>query len=267
MVVIVVGDSGGAPGGFGEHGGGCPLVADELGDAAPDTRLAVWVQPAAPATRTTAIAARRVRRNFQADIRITHLKPGSSFLKSLVQDVRSCRKRQMTVRVGTIGLLLARPGGRALGRRHRQLGLRRSGAQMLAGQARRVPIVHRRAKRELDTRAAAGTLGCDEAGLLTRRFSVPDRRPVIGGPVRQGRRGRAGRASQGRARRGERRTRRRAAAPLDLRTAQLGNAEQLKPRRLAHLRRIGLVVLGAGVRGRYGRTVMREVSRRGRELR
>ena len=108
MVVTVVGCSGGASGGgLGEHGGGCPLVADELGDAAPDTRLAVWVQPAAPATRTTAIAARRVRRNFQADIRITHLKPGSSFLKSLVQDVRSCRKRQMTASVRTIGLLVA----------------------------------------------------------------------------------------------------------------------------------------------------------------
>ena len=38
MVVTVVGCSGGASGGgFGEHGGGCPLVADELGDAAPDT--------------------------------------------------------------------------------------------------------------------------------------------------------------------------------------------------------------------------------------
>ncbi len=53
MVVTVVGDDGGAcGGGFGEHGGGCPLVtgepglpvvarAGELGDAAPDTCLAV----------------------------------------------------------------------------------------------------------------------------------------------------------------------------------------------------------------------------------
>ena len=77
MVVTVVGCSGGASGGgFGEHGGGCPLVTDELGDAAPDTCLAVWVQPTAPATRTTAIAARRVGRNFRVDIRITVLKPG-----------------------------------------------------------------------------------------------------------------------------------------------------------------------------------------------
>jgi hypothetical protein len=53
MVVTVVGDSGGAVGGgFGEHGGGCPLVtsepglpvaarAGEPGDTAPDTCLAV----------------------------------------------------------------------------------------------------------------------------------------------------------------------------------------------------------------------------------
>ena len=77
MVVTVVGCSGGAVGGgFGEHGGGCPLVTDDLGDFAPDTRLAVWVQPTAPATRTIAIAARRVRRNFCVDIGITVLKPG-----------------------------------------------------------------------------------------------------------------------------------------------------------------------------------------------
>ena len=83
MVVTVVGCSGGASGGgFGEHGGGCPLVAGELGDAAPDTCLAVWVQPAAPATRTAAIAARRVRRNFQADIGITRPEAGL-FLKFL----------------------------------------------------------------------------------------------------------------------------------------------------------------------------------------
>ncbi len=72
MVVTVVGDDGGAVGGgFAEHGGGCPLVADELGDAGPDTGLAVWVQPAAPASRTAAIAEMRVRRSFQADIGIT----------------------------------------------------------------------------------------------------------------------------------------------------------------------------------------------------
>ena len=56
---------------------------------------------------------------------------------------------------------------------------------------RRVPIVHRRAKRELDARAATGTIGCDEAGLLPCQVSVPDRRSVIGGPLRLGRRGRA----------------------------------------------------------------------------
>ena len=58
---------------------------------------------------------------------------------------------------------------------------------------RQVPIVHRRAKRELDARAATGTIGCDEAGLLPCRVSVPCRRSVIGGPLRLGRRGRAGR--------------------------------------------------------------------------
>jgi integrase len=77
MVVTVVGFSGGGTGGrFAEHNGGCPLVTDELGDAAPDTCSAVWVQPAAPATRTTAIAARRAARNFRVDIGITVLKPG-----------------------------------------------------------------------------------------------------------------------------------------------------------------------------------------------
>ena len=82
MVVTVVGCGGGATGGgFAEHGGGCLLVADELGDDAPDKCLAVWVQPAAPATRTAAIAARRVRRNFPVDIGITVLGQASSFLK------------------------------------------------------------------------------------------------------------------------------------------------------------------------------------------
>ena len=72
MVVTVVGCSGGASGGgFAEHGGGCPLAADEPGDAALDMCFAVWVQPAVPATRTAAIAARKVRRNFDADIAIT----------------------------------------------------------------------------------------------------------------------------------------------------------------------------------------------------
>ena len=73
MVVTVVGDDGGASGGgFGEHGGGCPLATDELGDPAPETCFAVWVQPAAPATRTAAIAATRAGSNFRADIEITH---------------------------------------------------------------------------------------------------------------------------------------------------------------------------------------------------
>ena len=53
-------------------------------------------------------------------------------------------------------------------------------------------------------------------------------RPVV--PPRPGRRGRAGRGlPKARARRGERRTRRRAAAPLDLSTAQFGNAEPVEP--------------------------------------
>jgi hypothetical protein len=59
-------------------------------------------------------------------------------------------------------------------------------------QDRRVLIVHRRAKRALDARAATGTIECDEAGLLPRRVCVPDRRSVIGGQGRRGRRGRAG---------------------------------------------------------------------------
>ncbi len=84
MVVTVVGFSGGGTGGGGDrHGGGGPLVtgepglpvvvarAGELGDAAPDTCFAVWVQPAAPATTTAAIVARKVRRNFHVDIGIT----------------------------------------------------------------------------------------------------------------------------------------------------------------------------------------------------
>jgi hypothetical protein len=91
MVVTVVGDDGGGAGGSCDaHGGGCPLVTGEpglpvvartgepcdLGDAAPDTGLAVWVQPAAPATTTAAIAERRAGRNFRTDIEITVLKPG-----------------------------------------------------------------------------------------------------------------------------------------------------------------------------------------------
>jgi hypothetical protein len=76
MVVTAVGFGGEAGGRFAEHGGGCPLVTDELGDFAADTCLAVWVQPMAPATRTIAIAARGVRRNFRVDIGITVLKPG-----------------------------------------------------------------------------------------------------------------------------------------------------------------------------------------------
>jgi hypothetical protein len=88
MVVTVVGDDGGASGGgFAEHGAGCPLVtgepglpvvlapAGEPGGAAPDAGLAVWVQPAAPATTTAAIAERRAGRNFRTDIEITVLTP------------------------------------------------------------------------------------------------------------------------------------------------------------------------------------------------
>jgi len=112
-VMTVVGCNGGASGGgFGEHGGGCPLVtaepglpvaaasAGELGEAAPGTCFAVWVQPATPATRTAASAAGRVKRNFHANIGVTVLKP-VSFLKSLVQRVRSCRKKHMTASVRT----------------------------------------------------------------------------------------------------------------------------------------------------------------------
>ena len=78
MVVTVVGFSGGgAEGRFAEHGGVCPLVTGEPGDFAADTCLAVWVQPTAPTTRITAIAARRDKRNFRVDIGITVLKPGS----------------------------------------------------------------------------------------------------------------------------------------------------------------------------------------------
>jgi hypothetical protein len=77
MVVTVVGfNGGGAGGGFAEHGGGSPLVTGEPGDFAADTCLAVWVQPTAPATRTTAIATRRIRRDFRIHIGITVLKPG-----------------------------------------------------------------------------------------------------------------------------------------------------------------------------------------------
>ena len=82
MVVTVVGFSGGGVGGgFGEHGGGCPLATGELGDVAPDTCVAVWVQPPAPATRTAAIAARRVRRNFPVDIGATVLRAISSSVR------------------------------------------------------------------------------------------------------------------------------------------------------------------------------------------
>ena len=86
MVVTVVGDDGGASGGgFGEHGGGCPLVADELGDAVPDTCAVVWVQPAAPATRTALIAATRAGRTFRADIEITHSEADLPFPQSNVR--------------------------------------------------------------------------------------------------------------------------------------------------------------------------------------
>ena len=181
MVVTVVGCSGGASGGgFGEHGGGCPLAADELGDATLDTCRAV--QPAAPATRTAAIAARRAGRNCQADIGITVLRRTFA-LRSLVQPPRSRRQRQMTASVRTIGLALA---------------------------------------------VATGTIGSDEAAcpvVLVCRQALCDRRPRYGWDGA----GAPGGAAKARARRGERRTRRRAAAPGDLTTAQLGNGP-LHPR-------------------------------------
>jgi hypothetical protein len=93
MVVTVVGDDGGAAGGFGEHGGGCPL-----GDAAPDTCSAVWVQPAAPAIRTALIPATRAGRNFRADIEITHSEAGPPSPKSNVRQVRARRENQTTQR-------------------------------------------------------------------------------------------------------------------------------------------------------------------------
>ena len=77
MVVTVVGFTGGGTGGrLAAHGGGCPPVTGEPGDAAADTCLATCVQPAAPATRTTAIAASRPACNFRVDTAITVLKPG-----------------------------------------------------------------------------------------------------------------------------------------------------------------------------------------------
>lgn len=83
MVVTVVGFSGGGAGGrFAEHGCGCPLAADELGDVAPDPCLAVWVHPTAPATRTTAIPARRLGCNFRVDTAITVLATGTSGVRS-----------------------------------------------------------------------------------------------------------------------------------------------------------------------------------------
>ena len=108
MVVTVVGDSGGAcGGGFGEHGGGCPLVTGEPGlpvvaragapgEATPDAGLAVWVQPAAPATTTTAIAERRARRNFRTDIEITVLKPGLFVFQAVTAGGRPESKHNAT---------------------------------------------------------------------------------------------------------------------------------------------------------------------------
>ena len=87
MVVTVVGDGdggGAAGGGFAEHGGGCPL-----GDAALDTCPAVWVQPAAPATKTALIAATSAGRNFRADIEITHSHAGLPFPQSNARQARA----------------------------------------------------------------------------------------------------------------------------------------------------------------------------------
>ncbi len=87
MVVTVVGDDGGAVGGgFAEHGGGCPP-----GDAALDACFAVWVQPAAAATKTALIATTRARRNFRTDIEITHSEDGLPFPQSNVWQVPGTR--------------------------------------------------------------------------------------------------------------------------------------------------------------------------------
>jgi hypothetical protein len=88
MVVTVVGDDGGAVGGgFAEHGGSCAL-----GGAAPDMCSAVWVQPAAPATKTALIAATRAGRNLRADIEITHSR-GRPFPKSNIRQARARREK------------------------------------------------------------------------------------------------------------------------------------------------------------------------------
>jgi hypothetical protein len=81
----------------------------------------------------------------------------------------------------------------------RRLALQSSIHALTRTQDRRVPIVHRPGKHELDARAATGTIGCDEAGRLPRRAFVPcmcsDQFPAVVGD------GAARRANQGRARR------------------------------------------------------------------
>ncbi len=65
--------------------------------------------------------------------------------------------------------------------------------------------MHRRTKRELDARAATGTIGCDEAGLP--HAESPCRTGGLSSVARYGRDARARRAglAKARARRGERR--------------------------------------------------------------
>ena len=100
MVVTVVGATGTGGNDAGVHGGGWPLAtaepvlpaavagAGEPRDAAPDADFAVWVQPAAPATKTAVIAATRAGCNFRADIEITVPRPTCLSLKSNVRQVR-----------------------------------------------------------------------------------------------------------------------------------------------------------------------------------
>ena len=88
MVVTVVGCSGGASGGgFAEHGGGCPLVADELGDAVPDTCLAVWVQADGPGYQDHSHRSKENRPQFPR--RHRGHRPGARPLHSLSLDPRA----------------------------------------------------------------------------------------------------------------------------------------------------------------------------------
>jgi hypothetical protein len=84
MVVTVVGATVSGATAATPHDGGRPPVtgepalpaiaaaACELRAAAPDAGFAVWVQPAAPATKTAPTAATRATCHLPADIEITH---------------------------------------------------------------------------------------------------------------------------------------------------------------------------------------------------